>query len=276
MGDICTSLYVGDKQQTSESELDQRFEEYRGLSVQFGIFNPGLFQKLDHKRIAYSLKEHDVKLSAFHFPLIDIFQTKQFFSILDTIIESYGSRLITLHPSKGSTLKALKLYENHSQDVIDREVVLAYENFADRHGGKWVSTARQISRLQFPFIFLTYDMSHTARADDVLPEISDYISSIAVVHLSDRKGRGKSSEKDLPLMTGELPLNPILAVLRDSGCNAKIVLETHTNVAGRRKEINLLEDFFYRGVPLHLNSENARDINTILISDSAGTVSLDS
>src|SRR3989338_3739557 len=150
MGDICTSLYVGDKQQASESSLARRFEEYRGLSVQFGIFNPGLFQKLDHKRIAYSLQENDITLSAFHFPLIDIFQTKQFFSILDTIIESYGSRLITLHPSKGSTLKALKLYENHSQDVIDREVVLAYENFVDRPGGKWVRTARQISTIPFP------------------------------------------------------------------------------------------------------------------------------
>ncbi|MBT5021761.1 sugar phosphate isomerase/epimerase [Candidatus Woesearchaeota archaeon] len=212
-----------------EFNLDQ----YIGCSVQLNFYH-GFFD-LEHSDIRRTLRRNSIFVSSIHAPDIKISDPK-FMDLAKIVAKEYNKKYITIHPCKSDDPKQLRkeelsALEAHADELARLKLNICFENFptpAPEKQERWVYDPADLRLLteRFPFVGITYDLSHTEPGTDILEEFNKIVDGVRIIHLSNRR----IDEKDkwhvhLPFYEGDLPVKELLASLDQSDFIGDVVLE---------------------------------------------------
>lgn len=195
---------------------------FSGFPIQLAFFQRRDFLTMEHKKIKDCCDELKIDIISVHFPTVDVFHD-DFLDTLKIIHQTYNVNIITIHPQKCEREIALGLLRKYAQQISDRHIVLAYENFpAFTANRKWINSVKDMYTLfDLPFLRITFDTSHLDKPNQAFDELQSVIDKVAVVHLSDKKDK----KGHLPIGYGAVPAREILRYLDSIKFSGPVVLE---------------------------------------------------
>lgn len=206
--------------------LEKKLERFKGKAVEISFHKLEDFKATPHDKVRRIIKDYDINIISAHLPNIDVFN-EEFINVIAQIKQNYEVKIFTLNPRNESYYFALEALKNKAQAIRNLGIVLCYENF-EKKRRRWINTPEQIFNLNFDFISMTYDISHT-RDVDIIEEFNKYREKIKVVHLSNkyynRLNKNQGPKKHLPIAMGDLPIEKFLENLKEKNYSGLVILE---------------------------------------------------
>ncbi|HCM28441.1 MAG: hypothetical protein A2Z99_09115 [Treponema sp. GWB1_62_6] len=247
--EVLVSRFVDDQ------EMDLR--PFSGAAMQIAFFKRKTFKGIDHRYFSARLRDHGISVRSVHAPAADIMHRAgdEFMRTLETIVEAYGVRVITVHPQKGDKASARAHLRDLEEGIRKLGVVLAYETFEkEMIDVKWVSQIQEMHRcfdaFEYPFLQVTYDFTHSTYEENI-EEVERYNERIQVIHLSDalrdRPVDPNEYHQHLPLGLGDYRVLEFLELLERLDYRRFIVIEYHPRYDECLRTDAAAVEAFFRG-----------------------------
>ena len=214
---------------------DDDLSTISGLPIQLSFYKRSTFRNFNHTRMLKNLDDNGITVESVHAPAADIYHSHgdEFLSMLQTIRETYGVRVITVHPQRGDRRQAKALYKKVEEQIKKMDIIIAYETFEEIHEErKWISQIEDMHRyfdaLKFPFLGVTYDFTHSDAARSI-SEIRHFHKHIHAVHFSDARSDlpldPNEKHQHLALGYGNFPVLDFLSTLQKVEYKGYLILE---------------------------------------------------
>ena len=201
-------------------DKDYNFEFIQGEKIQL-TFRPRGFEEINHSEIAYLMKKFDVNPISIHYPSKDI--DDNFVDNLRLLKDIYNQDLFVVHPKKKTLDETLEALKQKQDEISKLGVTLAYENMPGPKNA-WFCYPKNISKIDFPFTKITFDITHLTEDTNDIEEIAPLLDKVAVVHISNVFYGSKRIDHQ-PVNCGDRDITSFVKYLKNNNYNGQIVLE---------------------------------------------------